>query len=189
MYLTYINSALMSTKCLIRRQLNNQYYIGMFLHVNIVAKIITGPRGIMNFRAGSVASPEDMERAGRLREVLDNLTEVNASVPIIVEGKRDVSALRKLGVDGEIITLHRGINLYEFCADISQRFQKVILLLDWDEKGTHLTDTVSSHLRGHCEEFSNFRAILRLLCQKEIRDIEGLPKLLKRLEGDENTGE
>lgn len=133
-------------------------------------------------------TPEDMERASRLREVLEALYEVNRNVPVIVEGKRDAMALRKLGLIGEIIILHSGNNLYEFSEDISERFERVVILLDWDDKGEHLSKTLQKHLRGQWEEFSAFREILKILCQKEIKDIEGIPKLLRKLEGDEAAG-
>lgn len=133
-------------------------------------------------------SLEDMERASRLREVLEALYEVNKKVPVIVEGKRDAMALRKLGLTGEVIILHSGNNLYEFSEDISERFERVVILLDWDDKGEHLSKTLQKHLRGQWEEFSPFREILRILCQKDIKDIEGIPKLLGKLEGDETAG-
>jgi len=132
-----------------------------------------------------VPSIEDIERAERLREVLEALYEVNKRVPVIVEGKRDAIALRRLGLIGEIITLHRGKGLYDFCEDIAERFSKVIILLDWDEKGESLYRTLSENLSGHWEEFSAFRGVLKILCQKDIKDIEGIPKLLLRLEGNE----
>ncbi|MCK7512963.1 MAG: hypothetical protein MZV70_59045 [Desulfobacterales bacterium] len=50
----------------------------------------------------------DYERAERLREVLQALYEVNKRVPVVVEGKRDVSALRRIGLIGDIVTLHGG---------------------------------------------------------------------------------
>ncbi len=127
----------------------------------------------------------DVERAERLREVLLALFEVNKRVPVIVEGRRDEQALKKLGLVGEVLILHRGKGLYEFCEDIAERFPKVVLLLDWDEKGEKLYSSLSGHLRGHWEEFSAFRGIIKILCQKDIKDIEGIPKLLGRLEGDE----
>ena len=132
-----------------------------------------------------VPSIEDIERAGRLREVLEALYEVNKRVPVIVEGKRDASALKGLGLVGEIITLHSGKGLYDFCEDIIERFSKVVILLDWDEKGESLYRTLSENLSGHWEEFSAFRGVLKILCQKDIKDIEGIPKLLLRLEGNE----
>jgi 5S rRNA maturation endonuclease (ribonuclease M5) len=136
----------------------------------------------------TVPSDGDLERASRLREVLEALYEINKKVPVIVEGKRDAMALRKLGLMGDIITLHRGVSLYDFCEEISESFDKVIILLDWDSKGESLNRELNSHLKGLWEEFSAFREILKILCQKDIKDIEGIPKLLKNLEGDETAG-
>lgn len=135
---------------------------------------------------GDVSTHRDIERAERLKEIIGDLCEVNKTIPVIVEGKNDVSALRRLGLVGEIITLNKGNSLYDFCADIAERFHRVIILLDWDKKGESLNKTLSMYLKGHWEEFSSFRELLRLLCQKEIKDIEGIPKLLRRLEGDES---
>ena len=136
----------------------------------------------------ALPSDSDLERASRLREVLEALYEINKKVPVIVEGKRDAVALRTLGLMGEIITLHRGSGLYDFCEEISERYDKVIILLDWDSKGESLTRELNSHLKGLWEEFSAFRELLKILCQKDIKDIEGIPKLLKNLEGDETAG-
>lgn len=137
-------------------------------------------------RPKDTPSPRDVERAERLRKIIEALYEINKSIPVIVEGNKDLSALRELGLVGEIITLNRGKNLYDFCFDIAERFQKVIILLDWDKKGESLTKTISAHLNGYWEEFSYFRELFKVHCQKEIRDIEGIPKLLRRLEGDES---
>jgi 5S rRNA maturation endonuclease (ribonuclease M5) len=137
-------------------------------------------------RQKDIPSPGNFERAERLRKVIEALHEINKNIPVIVEGNKDVSALRKLGLVGEIITLHRGKSLYDFCLDIAERFQKVIILLDWDKKGESLNKTLAMHLNGHWEEFSFFRQLFKVHCQKEIKDIEGIPKLLRRLEGDEN---
>jgi 5S rRNA maturation endonuclease (ribonuclease M5) len=133
----------------------------------------------------NLPSAIDIDRAERLREVIEDLQEINKGVPVIVEGKKDASALRSLGLTGYIIMLHNGSGLYDFCDDIAERFHRVILLLDWDRKGEDLNRVLSKHLRGHWEEFSSFRELFRVLCQKEIKDIEGIPKLLRRLEGNE----
>lgn len=131
----------------------------------------------------TMPSTNDLERAERIREVLEALNEINKRFPIIVEGKKDVTALRQLGLGGEIIYVHRGMTVYDFCEDIAERFNKVVILMDWDMRGNRLFDDISGNLRGHWEEFSAFREILRMLCQKDLKDIEGIPKLLLRLEG------
>jgi len=136
----------------------------------------------------AIPSNGDLERASRLREVLETLYEINKKVPVIVEGKRDSVALRKLGLMGEIITLHRGVSLYDFCEEISESYEKVVILLDWDDKGESLNKELNRNLKGLWEEFSAFREIFKILCQKDIKDIEGIPKLIKKLEGDETAG-
>jgi 5S rRNA maturation endonuclease (ribonuclease M5) len=130
----------------------------------------------------------DIVRAERLREVLESLYEANKLVPVIVEGRRDARALRRLGLVGEIITLHRGKGIYEFCQHIDNSHRKAILLLDWDREGENLFKRLGRNLSGHWEEFSIFREALKALCQKDIKDVEGIPKLLRRLEGDEGAG-
>jgi 5S rRNA maturation endonuclease (ribonuclease M5) len=130
-----------------------------------------------------ISSPEEIERAERLRDVFAALSEVNKRFPVIVEGKKDAIALKKLGLTGEIIILHSGKNLYDFCEDIIERFSKVVILLDWDTKGENLYKAIGNNLRGHWEEFSAFREVIKILCQKDIKDVEGIPKLLFKLEG------
>ncbi len=131
----------------------------------------------------NMPSVNDLERAERLREVFEALYEANKRYPVIVEGKKDAIALKRLGLAGEIIILHNGKSLYEFCENITEKYAKVIILLDWDIKGESLYRSLSRNLRGHYEEFSTFRDIIKILCQKDIKDIEGIPKLLLRLEG------
>ena len=133
----------------------------------------------------NMPSQGDLDRAGRLREVFAALYEVNERFPVIVEGKKDAIALKKLGLKGDIIILHSGKNIYDFCEDILERFSRVVILLDWDVKGENLYKSIGKTLRGHWEEFSAFRDVIKILCQKEIKDVEGIPKLLLRLEGNE----
>ena len=130
-----------------------------------------------------ITAPADAERAERLREVLDGLIEINRKVPVIVEGKRDSAALRSLGFEGEIINLHRGQSLYDFSEEMTDRYDRIVLLLDWDEKGDQMTRALEEGLKGCFEEFRTFRDVIRILCQKDIKDIEAIPALLRRLEG------
>ena len=128
------------------------------------------------------ATPEDLERVQRLYEIIEALCEVNKRFPVIVEGKKDALALKKLGLVGEIIPLHNGKGLYDFSEELAGKFSKVVLLLDWDNKGESLFKSLTNNLRGHWEEFSSFRELLKMVCQKDIKDIESIPSLLMRLE-------
>ncbi len=104
-------------------------------------------------------------------------------MPIIVEGKKDKKALRDLGFDGEIITLHSGKSIYEFAETIANKYEKIILLFDWDSKGEELYSKVGEELQGMWEEFASIRELLKLLCQKEIAEVEDIPSLFKRIAG------
>lgn len=131
----------------------------------------------------------DLDRALRIRGTLEALCDANKNTPVIVEGRKDAAALRKLGLAGEIIMLHNGRGLYEFCEDLAERVDEIILLLDWDDKGERLTRDLKKHLEGLWEGYSGFREILKILCQKDIKDIESIPTLLKTLEGHESAGQ
>jgi 5S rRNA maturation endonuclease (ribonuclease M5) len=131
-----------------------------------------------------VLSP-DVLRAEKLRELLHELAQVNADVPIVVEGRRDCEALRALGFTGELVTLHGRGGFYEFAEDMHARFDAVILLLDWDEKGELLQAQVAQLLHGLWEGFGRFRESLKNLCQKDVQDVQGVPALLCRLAGTE----
>ncbi|MBI5846373.1 MAG: hypothetical protein HZB31_00195 [Nitrospirae bacterium] len=126
---------------------------------------------------------EDLERAERLHQVIEALCEVNKRFPVVVEGKKDLQALRKLGLSGDIIPLHRGKGLYDFSEELAERFSKVVLLPDWDTKGDNLFRVLRENLPGHWEEYAAFRELLRMICQKDIKDVESIPALLLRLEG------
>ena len=133
----------------------------------------------------NLPTDDDKDRAERIRKVIEALIEANRKFPVIVEGKKDADALIKLGLTGKILTLHNGRNLYDFSENILDNFVKVIILMDWDAKGESLNRTLSENLIGLWEGFSGFRELLKILCQKDIKDIESIPKLLSRLEGNE----
>lgn len=128
--------------------------------------------------------PLDWERAEKIKEVLYYLYEINKLVPIVVEGKRDKKALQEIGFDGDIITLHSGKSIYEFSESIANRFEKVVLLIDWDEKGEELYTKIGEHLQGMWEDFASIRELLKILCQKEISEIEQIPSLFHRISGE-----
>ncbi len=128
--------------------------------------------------------PIDWERAEKIKEVLYYLYEINKRIPVIVEGKRDKKALIDMGFEGKIITLHSGKSIYEFTENIANNFEKVVLLIDWDEKGEQLYSKLCQNLLGMWEDFASIREILKILCQKEISEIEQIPALFSRISGE-----
>jgi 5S rRNA maturation endonuclease (ribonuclease M5) len=130
---------------------------------------------------GAAPSPMQDARllAARLHGLLRELTLLNNEIPVIVEGRRDVAALRRLGLKGTITTLHCGQTVAAFCEQITRRYPCVILLLDWDRRGRQLHTQLTLHLEAEWEEHNYVRQELISLCKTTISSIEDLPALLE----------
>ena len=87
-----------------------------------------------------------------LEKGLNELREENKTVPIIVEGEKDIDALRKLSIFGEIIRVNTGVSLTDFCDQLAGKYRDIIILTDWDRKGGFLCpetgDMADIHGRG-----------------------------------------
>lgn len=122
------------------------------------------------------------ERLERLEKVIEELHERSHDTPIIVEGLRDVAALKKLGVTRNVMPLNKGASVIAFSEDVAKRFTKAVILTDWDRKGGHLARLLVDALTGtDVKVDTDLRAKIVLLSKKEIRDVESLPSLINRL--------
>jgi 5S rRNA maturation endonuclease (ribonuclease M5) len=114
-----------------------------------------------------------------LEKNIDDLTEENKQAPIIVEGNKDVAALRKLGVTGEIIRINTGISIPDFCDKLAQRYKQIILLTDWDEKGGQLFSMIKKNLKGRVTCITTYRDVFAT--HSTVRTIEGIPSWIQTL--------
>ncbi len=114
-----------------------------------------------------------------LEEALFDLREENETVPIIVEGDKDIEALRKLDITGEIIRFNVGLSIPDFCDMISQKYKNIILLTDWDRKGGFLCSTIKKNLEGLVGCNTKYREIFAK--RSMIRTLEGLPSWIETL--------
>ncbi len=114
-----------------------------------------------------------------LEEALFELREENKTVPIIVEGDKDIEALRKLDITGEIIRFNVGLSIPDFCDMISQKYKNIILLTDWDRKGGYLCSTIKKNLESSVGCNTKYREIFAK--RSMIRTLEGLPSWLETL--------
>lgn len=108
---------------------------------------------------------------------LDELVELNNSIPVIVEGIKDLRALRSLGLTGDIITLNKGMSLSDFADHISEEFDEVIILSDWDRRGGSLCRRLKELLKGRV--VYDVRIRQRLSKFAMIKKVEGLPSWLE----------
>ncbi|MEM0151536.1 MAG: toprim domain-containing protein [Thermoplasmata archaeon] len=76
-------------------------------------------------------------------KTIELLIEKNDEIPVIVEGKRDLISLRKVGLKGQIIIFNNGKKIIEFTEEIIENYREIIILFDRDRKGKLLTETIS----------------------------------------------
>ena len=124
----------------------------------------------------------ESERLEMLEEVIDELEQRSASEPIIVEGPRDVRAMRALGITGIVKSINTGNSLVNFCAALAEEHHRFIILTDWDRKGGHIAQLLRRGFEAVDAKYDDaLRRKIANLTKKELKDIEGFPAYLDRL--------
>jgi 5S rRNA maturation endonuclease (ribonuclease M5) len=117
-----------------------------------------------------------------LEELIASLLEASGQgAAVIVEGRRDLLALRSLGLSGPVIMASRRPAL-DLAEDAARNYSQVILLTDWDEKGDEMCLTIGRHLRSvGVRPDGLIRSRLKRLVKKEIKDVESLGRYAERM--------
>ncbi|MEW5936467.1 MAG: DNA primase [Candidatus Thermoplasmatota archaeon] len=125
----------------------------------------------------------DEERLEEIEELIAKLAEESLDALIVVEGRKDLHALRSMGVKGEIKMVNVGNAIFNLCEEISAKHERVIILTDWDARGGRLCCALQDGLKA-CGVIPDieFRARLAMLTKKGIKDVEGLPGVISFLE-------
>ncbi len=118
------------------------------------------------------------------KRIFEGLRERSGSgVAIVVEGRRDEAALRKLGVVGVVHCLKaRGESGARFLEKLDG-LDGVVLLTDFDREGGELRLWLYQELsrRGvRADDFAWRR--IRSLARTEVRSVEELPRFLRAVE-------
>ena len=92
---------------------------------------------------------------------------------VVVEGKRDTSALKKLGFSGQIIEFHKFGGIVNF-ADYVARYEKLIILFDRDRKGRYLTGKTIQLLQRRTKIDLSFKRKLTVITKGKVRFVEQL---------------
>jgi 5S rRNA maturation endonuclease (ribonuclease M5) len=125
------------------------------------------------------------EKEERILETLAKLAEESSrGKPIIVEGKKDVKALRLLGVTGTVLTVKTGGKSFldTVCEIEKMSVPEVILFLDFDRRGREGTKCLKQSLeRAKIKPNTKLWRALSALAGKEIQCIESLTSYLHTL--------
>lgn len=117
-----------------------------------------------------------------LEELISALLEASQQgVAIIVEGRRDMMALRSLGISGPVI-MASSRSILTMAEDAARQFQEIVVLTDWDKKGEEMATQIEQHLRwSPCSANMEIRSRLKRLVKKEIKDVESLSFYVERM--------
>ena len=117
-----------------------------------------------------------------LEELIASLKDASTEgAVIIVEGRRDESALRSLGIRGPVMMASYKSAL-DLAEDVSRKYSQIIMLTDWDEKGEEMALNIEQHLRSVGSRADmDIRSRLKRLVRKEIKDVESLDFYVERM--------
>ncbi|UCE43983.1 MAG: toprim domain-containing protein [Candidatus Bathyarchaeota archaeon] len=139
-------------------------------------------------------SSSQKRRLEKTTELLERLAEKSSgNLLIIVEGRNDREALRKLAVKGDIITAKTsGRSLLDVLRDVRERgIQEAILLMDFDRRGKEWTRRLAQNLeKMKVKTNLQYWGELLNLVGRDVKDIEGIPaymETLRRKSGDQSS--
>jgi len=107
-----------------------------------------------------------------LKDFIFQLNSMKDSV-VVVEGKRDSTALKKLGYSGKVLEFHKFGGMIDFTDSVS-KYKRLIILFDRDKKGRMLTGKTIQLLQRRTKIDLSFKKRLREITKGKIMFIEQL---------------
>ena len=107
-----------------------------------------------------------------VKHFVDQLNSMKECV-VVVEGKRDVIALKKIGFSGKILQFYNFRGMIDFTDSVAKH-SRVILLFDRDKKGRILTKKTIQLLQRRVKIDLSFKRKLRIITKGKIMFTEQL---------------
>ena len=112
------------------------------------------------------------QEIAELKNFVSHLNSMKGSV-VVVEGKRDSAALKRIGFSGKVLEFHKFGGMVNF-ADSVARHDSLIILFDGDRKGKYLTGKTIQLLQRRTKIDLTFKQKLTKITKGKIRFIEQL---------------
>ena len=116
----------------------------------------------------------DVHDISKVKDFVKSLNSIHHGI-IVVEGKRDEDALKKLGYTEKICQFHSFKGLIKF-ADSMPKYKNLVLLLDSDRKGRYLTKRIISQLQHRMTVDLSYRKELTIITKGKVKNVEDLLK-------------
>jgi len=120
-------------------------------------------------------------------EVLEKIKKEDKAIPVIVEGRKDMKALRSLGIERKIIRIKKGKRIFRIIEGLRDDYDKVIILTDWDSTGGKLCYKIKKACESNDINYDvEYRRQIIKFLKKEVKDVESIPTFIKRAKRDSN---
>jgi 5S rRNA maturation endonuclease (ribonuclease M5) len=107
-----------------------------------------------------------------IKDFVSHLNSMKKSV-VVVEGKRDSEALKKIGFSGKVVEFHKFGGMINFVDSVA-RHENLIILFDGDRKGKYFTRKTIQLLQRRTNVDLTFKRKLTSITKGKIRFIEQL---------------
>ena len=129
--------------------------------------------------------PSREEKLQALWDLVSLLEELEGTVDaVVVEGARDVEALRRLGFGGRVEVCSRvGVADIDLVEELAKRAEVIVILTDFDKEGRRMNRMLSKLLerRGVKVEKRLRRMVGRLMAVLGVYTVEALDDVQERL--------
>ncbi|MFZ8907932.1 MAG: topoisomerase [Nitrosopumilaceae archaeon] len=112
------------------------------------------------------------QEIAELKNFVSHLNSMKESV-VVVEGKRDSAALKRIGFSGKVLEFHKFGGMINFVDSVA-RHESLIILFDGDRKGKYLTGKTIQLLQRRTKIDLTFKKKLTKITKGKIRFIEQL---------------
>jgi 5S rRNA maturation endonuclease (ribonuclease M5) len=125
----------------------------------------------------------DADRLEALEGILDELCDMCETHIALIEGNKDRRSLDNLGLqDLRTIEVQREGGPLRAAESVAQTGKQAIILTDWDDRGNRIENDLKVQLDALCIPYdTDIKRRLRDICIKDIKDVESLDSLYKRL--------
>lgn len=126
---------------------------------------------------------DDAERLEGVLAALERLSELAEDHIILVEGLKDVDALRKVGVDGDFYCVQSSGGPLKAAEHVWRSGRPAVIMTDWDRRGGSLAEALRENLSSLGAGYDDtVRRDLAVLCRPYSKDVESLDSVVALLE-------
>ncbi len=130
---------------------------------------------------------DDRERLEALLDLIGRMSELSVTHTILVEGSKDVSALRAVGVEGEFFCVQSGGGPVRAAEHVWSSGRQAVIMTDWDRRGGNLAATLRENLSSLGVRYDDgLRSEMARLCRPYAKDVESVDSVVALLRRKNN---